>query len=75
MTKVLFVLVGLILIGLGVWGAIAWSDAVLAFLEAIVVVLALFAGLVMVIFTLSELRAPEPPAGAPPAPAEPKDAA
>ncbi len=36
---------------------------------------AIFAGLVMIIFTLSELRAPEPPAEAPAAPAESKDVA
>ena len=75
MTKVFFILIGLMLIGLGVWGAMAWSGAVLMFLQAVLVLAALLAGLVMIVFTLSELRAPEPPAELPAAPADTTDAA
>ena len=74
MTKVFFLLTGLILIGLGVWGAMAWGGAVLMFLQAVVVIAAIFAGLVMIVFTLSELRAPEPPAELPTTPADSTDA-
>ncbi len=65
MARVLFILVGLALVGLGVWGVVAWSRAVLMFLEAIVVLAAIFAGLVMIVFTVSDLRAPEPPVETP----------
>jgi len=61
MAKVFLVVIGLALIALGVWGAVAWSDAVLMLLEALAVVAAIFTGLVLVVFTASELRAPEPP--------------
>ena len=72
MTKAVSIISGLILIGLGVWGAMAWSGAVLMFVKAVLVIAALFTGLVLIVFILSELRAPEPPAS-PSAPVNPRD--
>jgi hypothetical protein len=70
MGKVVSILIGLILIGLGVWGCIleSWQQAVVGFIKGGVVIMALVIGLGILVFALSELRAvPEPPAPEPPA--------
>ena len=78
MGKVVSILMGLILIGVGVWGCIveSWQQAVVGFIKGGLVIMALVIGLGMLVFALSELRAapqteggqaPEPPAPEPPA--------
>ncbi len=61
MAKALSILSGLIVVGLGVWGAVAWWPQVVGFLQALVVVMAVLVGLTVIVFTLSELKAPTPP--------------
>ena len=63
MTKAFFILAGLVLVALGAWGAVAWTGAVVMVLEATAVIVAIFVGLVMIAFTVSELRSPAPPLG------------
>jgi hypothetical protein len=73
MGKVLSILIGLILIALGVWGVMAWSDDVLAFVKGAIVIMAIIIGLGIFVFGISELRAggeeptvmeaPSPPEG------------
>jgi hypothetical protein len=73
MAKALSILSGLIVVGLGAWGAVAWWPQVVGFLQALVVIMAVLVGLTVIVFGLSELKAPAPPredAGPVAAPAE-----
>jgi hypothetical protein len=60
MAKALSILSGLIVVALGVWGAVAWWPQVVGFLQALVVTMAVLVGLTVVVFGLSELKAPAP---------------
>ncbi len=61
MAKALSILSGLIVLGLGVWGAVAWWPQVMGFLQALVVIMAVLAGLTVIVFGLSDLKSPTPP--------------
>lgn len=67
MSKLVAILIGLALMALGLWGAVAWWPEVLGFLKALVALLAVLTGLGIFVFGLSELRpeetvrAPAPP--------------
>lgn len=81
MGKALIILLGLIAIGLGIWGIVAWSDAVLIAIKAMVALGLVVIGLGMLAFGISEIRSaaeerrlaaeveatPPPPPVAPPA--------
>jgi hypothetical protein len=74
MAKALSILSGVIVAGLGVWGAVAWWPQVIGFLQALAVIMAILVGLTVIVFGLSELKAPAPPrddAASVTAPAEP----
>lgn len=61
MARAVTVLSGLIIVGLGAWGAVAWWPQLVGFLQALVVIMAVLVGLTVIVFGLSELRAPAPP--------------
>ncbi len=61
MAKAVSVLSGLIVVGLGAWGAVAWWPQVVGFLQALVAIMAVLVGLTVIVFGLSELKAPAPP--------------
>jgi hypothetical protein len=77
MGKFMSVLMGLILVALGIWGVMSWSEPVVMFLKAAVVLMAIVVGLGIFVFGLSELRsgAEEPPAPEAPAPSGPGSSA
>ena len=57
MGKALAILVGIILAALGVWGIVTWwSDYVKGFVLSAIVILAVFVGLALLLFGISELR-------------------
>lgn len=61
MTKALSIAGGLVVMGLGVWGAVAWWPQVVALLKASAAMAAVLVGLTVILFVLSELKAPKPP--------------
>jgi len=68
MARIISVLIGVVLMGLGVWAIVAWWGAILVMLRAVVAVLAVLLGLGIFIFGLSEMWAGEgerPPSAAP----------
>lgn len=61
MGKALAILVGIILAALGVWGIVTWWSAewmvgVKGFVLSAIVILAVFVGLALLLFGISELR-------------------
>ena len=57
MGKVLAILVGIVLAALGVWGIVTWwPDYVKGFVLSAIVILAVFVGLALLLFGISELR-------------------
>jgi thiol:disulfide interchange protein len=57
MGKALAILVGIILAALGVWGIVTWwSEYVKGFVLSAIVILAVFVGLALLLFGISELR-------------------
>jgi hypothetical protein len=70
MGKFVSILIGLVLMGLGIWGIVTWPTEVLGFLKAVVVIMALLVGLGIFVFALSELR-PEEAVRAPASPTPP----
>jgi hypothetical protein len=77
MGKVLSILIGLILIALGVWGIMSWSEEVRYFVKGALVIMAIIIGLGIFVFGVSELRAggEEPSLAAePPPPSQPPTA-
>jgi hypothetical protein len=55
MAAVVMTVLGIVVLGLGVWGIVAWSDAVLLLLKALVALGAVLFGVVLLIFGISEL--------------------
>jgi hypothetical protein len=65
MGKVLSVIIGLVILGLGIAGIIRWQEQVIELLQAVLALMAVIIGLGILVFGLSELRAGEPPSAQP----------
>ncbi len=56
MGKVLGIIIGLVLVGLGIWGIVTWWTLFLRGLMAAVPALFILVGVVLVVFFFSEIR-------------------
>ena len=72
MARVMTIISGLILMGLGVWGIVVWWDDLIIVLKAAVSLVAVLLGIGIFIFGLSELWVGQPKAVPPPVAAMPE---
>ncbi len=72
MARIMTIITGLILMGLGVWGIIVWWGAIIAVLKAVVAIAAVLLGIGIFIFGLSELWVGQPKSVPPSAAAMPE---